>query len=59
MYKRDLQELDNIRVQVITRIKEYDGSIITEFTCDNCEDRFNCKYVFDAYNIDGDCLANK
>jgi len=59
MKKIDLQELDNIRVMVITDIKEKFGYSITEFTCDECKSRFTCHYVFDAYNTDGDCLANK
>jgi len=57
--KLDLQALDNLRGQSITRLKEATGEIITEFTCDDCDSRFTCCYVFDIYNTDGDCLAMK
>lgn len=57
--KLDDQALDNIRVQVITNVKETLGIVITEFTCDDCEHRYLCDCVFDAYNTDGDCLASK
>lgn len=30
-----------------------------EFTCDTCAARYTCEYVFDPYNTDGDCLAEK
>lgn len=30
-----------------------------EFTCDNCGAKYHCEYVFDWYNIDGDCIAEK
>ncbi len=29
------------------------------FTCDDCGARWTCPYVFDWYNQDGDCLAEK
>lgn len=32
---------------------------IQRFTCDDCELRKNCEYVFDAYNTDDDCLLSK
>ena len=28
-------------------------------TCDDCEDNKECKYAWDMYNTDGDCLAGK
>ena len=57
--KLDEQSLDNIRSMVIMDVKEKYGHNITEFTCDECESRFTCTYVFDPYNTDGDCLLNK
>ena len=30
-----------------------------DFTCYTCEEKEYCKYAFDAYNTDGDCLAYK
>lgn len=29
------------------------------YTCDGCAARFTCPYLFDDYNTDGDCLAEK
>jgi len=28
-------------------------------TCFHCDDRGTCKYAWDLYNQDGDCLAEK
>ena len=28
-------------------------------TCINCNKKDNCEYVFDEYNINGDCIAEK
>jgi hypothetical protein len=36
-----------------------EGINITKFTCDDCAARFACLLAFDAYNTDGDCLAEK
>lgn len=30
-----------------------------KFTCDTCSHAPLCLYAFDAYNVDGDCLASK
>lgn len=32
---------------------------IESFTCDACPARRTCDFAFDAYNTDGDCLAEK
>lgn len=32
---------------------------IEAFTCDNCPAAKTCQWAFDAYNTDGDCLAEK
>jgi hypothetical protein len=29
------------------------------FTCDGCSERKRCPFVYDLYNTDGDCLAEK
>ncbi len=29
------------------------------FTCGNCDKRYECPFSFDLYNTNGDCLANK
>jgi len=31
----------------------------TSCTCTSCSQALKCKFAFDAYNIDGDCLAEK
>lgn len=31
----------------------------TTITCDTCADADNCKFAFDPYNINGDCLGDK
>ena len=36
-----------------------DAPTIDRFTCADCEDVTSCKFAFDAYNTDGDCLAIK
>jgi MoaA/NifB/PqqE/SkfB family radical SAM enzyme len=32
---------------------------IDKFTCDDCPRKNECMWAFDAYNTDGDCLADK
>jgi len=29
------------------------------FTCDDCPEKYTCEWVYDPYNIRGDCLAEK
>lgn len=29
------------------------------FGCDGCPDAVICEFVYDLYNLNGDCLANK
>ena len=29
------------------------------YTCNDCTDNKTCKYAWDLYNTDGDCLASK
>jgi hypothetical protein len=30
-----------------------------EFTCANCTDEPTCRFAWDAYNLNNDCLASK
>ena len=30
-----------------------------QFTCDDCTELHHCPYVFDLYNTNGDCIAEK
>jgi MoaA/NifB/PqqE/SkfB family radical SAM enzyme len=32
---------------------------IEQFTCDDCPRKHECQWAFDAYNTNGDCLADK
>lgn len=43
----------------MVRIYAAEGIEISSFTCDECSARFKCVLAFDAYNTDGDCLAEK
>ena len=29
------------------------------FTCDKCDRKNRCEYVYDEYNVDGGCLEDK
>lgn len=51
-------DLPVMRREAIRRSAEA-GHTITEFTCDNCASRLTCDLVFDGYNTDGDCIADK
>ncbi len=46
------------RAKIVAMYAEH-GEAIDAFTCDDCGARFTCTLVFDAYNTDGDCLAEK
>lgn len=35
------------------------GPFPAMMTCDGCRSNDTCKYAFDHYNTDGDCLAAK
>lgn len=55
------EQLAADRAQLVARYQElnyFDGETPV-FTCDDCGARFTCTLVFDLYNIDGDCLAEK
>jgi hypothetical protein len=48
------------REQMISWLKEHGlMSIGTTVTCDDCPQIDNCKWAFDPYNINGDCLGDK
>ena len=52
------QELAADRARLVEMYRERVG-VIDKFTCDDCGARFTCMLAFDAYNTDGDCLAEK
>lgn len=43
----------------IVAIYAEQGMGIDAFTCDDCGARYTCTLAFDAYNTDGDCIAEK
>lgn len=50
------EEVEKLRFRMISEMGgEPDGG----FTCDKCTFRNSCELVFDWYNTDGDCLAEK
>lgn len=46
------------REEMVAWLKEHDLSH-TSITCDDCGLVDDCKWAFDPYNIDGDCLGDK
>lgn len=51
-------ELAADRARMVDLYRQHVGEI-ESFTCDDCGARYTCKLVFDAYNTDGDCIAEK
>ena len=51
----DLARMRKESVELIMQVEA--GS--PDFTCDFCSRRFECVFVFDPYNTNGDCLAEK
>jgi len=52
------QSLDEMRIRIIEWLNQ-NNYPFESLTCDDCKDRFTCKFVYDPYNTNGDCLANK
>jgi hypothetical protein len=52
-------QLAALREASVTASAQWVGDGIDKFTCDDCVHRRSCEYVFDHYNINGDCLAVK
>lgn len=53
------EELRRMRAVSIARELHEGRAAPNKFTCDDCGSRFNCDLVFDGYNTDGDCIADK
>jgi hypothetical protein len=51
--ERSDEELAKIRAVTVADFP------IDVFSCDDCGARKTCEFAFDAYNTDGDCLAEK
>jgi hypothetical protein len=55
--ERTTEELAAVRAKIAKRFPEaFEGGPLT---CDNCAADKTCPYVYDPYNTDGDCLAEK
>jgi hypothetical protein len=52
--KQSEQQLLALRSEIILKF-----NYIDKFTCDECPFKTTCEYVFDPYNTNGDCLAEK
>lgn len=50
------EQLQKERAEALPLIQEYDND---KFTCDECGARYTCIFVFDPYNTNDDCLAEK
>ena len=50
---------DEALVRLRIQASADDGEPKDGFTCDACDARFTCAFVFDGYNTNGDCLAEK
>lgn len=54
----DVRDLYKWTFEQVEPIEAYEVDPETT-TCYNCENKDICKYAFDPYNTEGDCLANK
>lgn len=57
---RTEEQLLKLRKKAIKKIlleNNYNKRI--EFTCDDCAVRNRCRFAYDVYNTDDDCLAMK
>ncbi len=58
--RRDMAHLD--KEGLIARAKDFwveVGYNLKDCTCNDCRDVEHCRYAFDLYNTNGDCLAEK
>jgi len=58
--------LDTFRALSVYRTKQaardghdHEAPPVGHFTCDDCPEAQTCRYAFDGYNTNGDCLAEK
>jgi len=58
MKEKTDEQLEKIKKRAIKFFKKR-YKYTPDFTCDDCDARSRCQYVYDFYNTDGDCLAMK
>lgn len=59
---RSEDELAKLRKAAYETLKErgdIERGFERNFTCDECEAACRCRWVYDLYNTEGDCLALK
>lgn len=56
--ERTDEEVATLRAAVMREYADLDLEI-DAFTCDECPAKNTCEWVFDLYNTDDDCLAEK
>ena len=54
-YNGDIVTCDIINCKACEHYKAF----LLKCTCTNCPENKSCLYAFDAYNTNGDCLAEK
>jgi hypothetical protein len=47
------------RLQLVEELFVSGHAEDTKITCDMCDKRASCELAYDAYNTNGDCLAEK
>lgn len=53
------EALRKLRGEIVREVQESEHFVLLRFTCDDCALGATCPFVFDPYNTDGDCLADK
>jgi hypothetical protein len=53
---RSPEKLAALRASSLANYEKLGMEPITSFTCDNCDKRFTCTAVFEAWNQDGNCI---
>lgn len=66
-HKYDTTETKIVEEVYLVEFQDVDGGFsayvpswnIKQFTCNTCQYKDSCRFAFDQYNINGDCLAKK
>lgn len=53
------EELSKKRTAALQMSKQHYQMTPDSFTCDSCSYADRCRFVFDLYNTNGDCLREK
>lgn len=55
--KKSSEQLMSIREQSIRYLNRHGENYPISFTCDKCSIKFSCKFAFDPYNINDECIV--